>query len=92
MTREEQIIEAGIDYTMSVRPTCIGGINFEKEIKEFNRNKSFEEGAKWADKHPKKGLVSIDKACKWIEEYLFEVGGLPDEKSFLKILFPINEQ
>ena len=36
-------------------------------------------GAKWADEHPKEGLVSIDKACKWIEEYLFEVVGLPDD-------------
>lgn len=67
MTREEQIIEAGIDYTMSVRPMCIGGINFEKEIKEFNRNKSFEEGAKWADEHPKEGLVSIEKAAEWVK-------------------------
>lgn len=67
MTREEQIIEAGVDYTMSTRPMCIGGINFEKEIKEFNRNKSFEEGAKWADEHPKEGFVSIDKVCAYLE-------------------------
>ena len=52
MTRAEQIIEAGIDYTMSVRPMCIGGLAFEDEIRRMNRNKSFEEGAKWADEHP----------------------------------------
>lgn len=52
MTREEEIIEAGIDYTMSVRPMCIGGLAFEEEIRQLNRNKSFEEGAKWADEHP----------------------------------------
>ena len=24
-------------------------------------------GAKWADEHPKEGLVSIDKACAYLE-------------------------
>lgn len=28
MTREEQIIEAGIEYTMQNNPVCIGGDNF----------------------------------------------------------------
>ena len=44
MEREKEIIEAGIDYTMSVRPMCIGGLAFEDEIRQMNRNKSFEEG------------------------------------------------
>lgn len=61
MKREEEIIEAGIDYTMSVRPMCIGGLAFEKEIRQLNRNKSFEEGAKWADK------TMIDKSCEWLD-------------------------
>lgn len=52
MTREEQIIEAGIEYTMQNNPVCIGGDNFYEQAKEFNRNRSFEAGAKWADKHP----------------------------------------
>lgn len=60
MTREEEIIEAGIDYTMSVRPMCLGGLAFEENIRKMNRNKSFEEGAKWADK------TMIDKACNWL--------------------------
>lgn len=60
MTREEQIIEAGIDYTMSVRPMCVGGLEFEEDIRKKNRNKSFEEGAKWADK------TMIDKACDYL--------------------------
>ena len=60
MTREEQIIEAGIDYTMSVRPMCVGGLEFEEDIRKMNRNKSFEEGAKWADK------TMIDKACDYL--------------------------
>lgn len=62
MTREEQIIEAGIDYTMSVRPMCIGGLAFEDEIRQMNRNKSFEEGAKWADK------TMIEKAYEWLKQ------------------------
>jgi hypothetical protein len=61
MTREEEIINAGIDYTMNVRPMCIGGLAFKEEIRQMNRNKSFEEGAKWADK------TMIDKACKWLK-------------------------
>lgn len=52
MTRGEQIIEAGIEYTMQNNPVCIGGDNFYEMSKMLNRNKSFEAGAKWADKHP----------------------------------------
>lgn len=85
MKREEEIIEAGIDYTMSVRPMCIGGLAFEEEIRQMNRNKSFEEGAKWADSHPNLseeeqvgigglGMMwqkkhLIDKACEWLEQH-----------------------
>lgn len=60
VTREEQIIEAGIEYTMQNNPVCIGGDNFYEQAKEFNRNRSFEAGAKWADK------AMIEKACKWL--------------------------
>lgn len=49
MTREEQIIEAGIEYTMQNNPVCFGE---DEMAKMLNRNKSFEEGAKWADEHP----------------------------------------
>lgn len=52
MTRGEQIIEAGIEYTMQNNPVCIGGDKFYEMSKMLNRNKSFEEGAKWADKNP----------------------------------------
>lgn len=60
MIREEQIIEAGIEYTMQNNPVCIGGDNFYEQAKEFNRNRSFEAGAKWADK------TMVEKACKWL--------------------------
>ena len=49
----------------------------EKEANRVSYNGdefySFIKGAEWADK------TMIDKACKWIEEYLFEVVGLPDD-------------
>lgn len=52
MTREEEIIEAGIEYTMQNSPCCIGGDNFYEQTRKFNRNRSFENGAQWADNHP----------------------------------------
>lgn len=50
-TIEEQIINAGIEFTMSTCPVCIGGSIVDDVVKEFNRNKAFEEGAKWAYKY-----------------------------------------
>lgn len=47
---QQQIIDAGIDYTMSTRPVCMGGAAFEDKIRQYNRNSSFEAGAKWAKK------------------------------------------
>lgn len=52
MTREEQIIEKGIEYTLNHNPMCLGGDNFAKQVQALNRNYSFEDGAKWADEHP----------------------------------------
>lgn len=61
MTREEEIINAGVEYTESKRPMCIGGQSYSYEIFQMNRNRAFEEGAKWADK------TMIDKVCKWLD-------------------------
>ena len=76
MKREEQIRQAGIEYTIGTRPMCIGGGAFSELIDEINRCKPFEEGAKWADKHSKEGMVSIEMACEWLKfnytEYLEE--------------------
>ena len=52
MKRQEEIIEAGIEYTMKNRPNVLAGDRFSEEMREFNRNKAFEEGVKWADEHP----------------------------------------
>lgn len=48
MTREEQIRQASIKYTLKNKPKFICG-DMEDEL---NRNSAFEEGAKWADEHP----------------------------------------
>ena len=62
ITREEEIINAGIDYSINTCPVCMGGAAFGEKIREYNRNPSFEAGAKWADK------TMIEKACKWLLE------------------------
>lgn len=70
MTREEQIRQAGIEYTIKNRPMCVGGGTFSDIVDEMNRNPSFEEGAKWADK------TIIEKACAWLynnaEDYIID--------------------
>ena len=63
MTREEEIINAGVEYTESRRPMCIGGQSYSYEIFQMNRNYAFEKGAKWADK------TMIEKACKCYCDY-----------------------
>ena len=52
MTREEEIRQASIEYTMENAPKCIGGDAFSEVMDGMNRNHAFEEGAKWADEHP----------------------------------------
>ncbi len=63
--RREEIIDAGIEYTLQNRPMCMGGDSFFEEMREMNRNKSFEAGAKWADK------TMIEKACDWLSKTLY---------------------
>ena len=63
--------EAGIEYTMRSNPSCIGGDNFYKQVRDFNINRSFEAGAIWADDHPKSPWISVndDLPCNH-EEYI----------------------
>lgn len=72
MTREEAIIEAGIEYSIQNSPYCIGGDNFYEKARELNRNKSFEAGVIWADKHPKSPWISIDEDLPCNHEELIE--------------------
>lgn len=67
ITRKEEIINAGIDYTMSTCPVCMGGAKFEEQIRQYNRNSSFEAGAMWAKEE------LIKEACEWLNDNLFEV-------------------
>ena len=61
MTREEAIIEAGIEYSIQNSPYCIGGDNFYEKARELNRNESFEGGVIWADKNTKLHWISVEE-------------------------------
>lgn len=63
MTREEQIIEAGVYHSCGRRPPKTHGHNMH-ELAYINRNLEFEAGAKWADE------TMLDKACEWLESML----------------------
>lgn len=63
----EQIIDAGIDYTMRTCPICMGGANFEDMIRRYNRNPSFEAGGMWTKEE------LIKEVCEWLNNNLFEV-------------------
>ena len=53
-TRQKEIIDAGIELTMSTRPVYLGGDTPIKTMWMFKRNPNFELGAQWADLHPVK--------------------------------------
>lgn len=57
MTREKQIRQASIEYTIKDIPMCVGGGAFSEVVDEMNRNHAFEEGAKWADEHPNPNTI-----------------------------------
>ena len=60
MTREEQIIAKAGDLSDFA-------INHGYPASYANGYyEGFQEGAKWADKNPKEGLVSIDEVCEYL--------------------------
>lgn len=65
MTREEIINQVADDYANDSNNIAEWGDGWEDQY-VF---KAFKEGAKWADKHPKEGMVSLDKACEWLEKH-----------------------
>ena len=68
MTRKEQIEREALLY---------------EDAYADNNYHAFKRGAKWADEHPKEGLVSIDKVCKYLESLVYqEFGGGPIERTF----------
>ena len=58
MDREEQIRKNANAYTLSV----FGELDDFWDVTD-----GFVNGATWADEYPKEGLVSIDKACEYLE-------------------------
>ena len=63
---QQQIIDAGIDYTLANCPVCIGGAAFEDKIRQFNRNPLFEAGATLAKE------TIIEEVTQWLLAELFE--------------------
>ncbi|MBR6517626.1 MAG: hypothetical protein IKT40_12415 [Bacilli bacterium] len=55
MSREEQIKHASVHV-------------ISNEAHDLTWVDGFESGARWADNNPKEGLISIDKATKWLQE------------------------
>ena len=85
MTREEQILNEAIDYSYNednfIEYDDCGDTCDDKDFIQ----RAFEEGAKWADEHPKEGMVSLDKVCEYLDNVLYEVvsgvSSLPDVMS-----------
>lgn len=64
MNREEEIKEASINYTRKNKLNVFAGDKYSEVMREYDRNKAFEEGAEWADK------TMIEKACKIAKDIL----------------------
>lgn len=62
MSREYDIKNAAWDYFQD-----LDSHNFHLLPHCNPQTDAFEAGAKWADKHPKEGLVSMDKVCAYLE-------------------------
>lgn len=64
---QQQIIDAGIDYTMQRQPVCIGSLVSKDSIRQLHRNPSFEAGATWAKEE------FIKEACELLAKMIWEV-------------------
>ena len=61
MSRQEDFIQAGIDYRFEHgKPMAIGGDNFADVANEMNRCKDYEAGAEYGYQY------AVDKACEWL--------------------------
>ena len=58
MTRIEKILQAAQEYTSSG--------DYSPSLKDC-----FIAGVKWVDDNPKKGMVSLDEVCKYLDEELY---------------------
>lgn len=72
---QQQIIDAGISYTIQKCPKCIGGAAFDDMVRQMNRNPSFEAGATWAKE------TIIKETCEWLRGQVYqEYPGSPLER------------
>lgn len=86
MSREEEFTHEGFVYA--------NNIYMERkcelfEVKDITHD--FVQGAIYADQHPRKGLVDIEKACEWLSDYIkyfnfWEDGTQRDVEEFRKAM------
>lgn len=69
MGREEEISRHAVGVGLKVRDEAImNDFNrYSAEIISALVQRSVIQGAEWADQHPRKGLVDIEKIVEWIE-------------------------
>ena len=60
MTRHEEILE----YANTFK-----GEGTEREELEEVIRLAIIDGALWADEHPRKGLVDVERACEWMNKH-----------------------
>ena len=66
MSRQEDFIQAGIDYRMEQgKPMCIAGSNLADVERDLNRVFPFEFGAEYGYQY------AIEKACEWLRENIY---------------------
>ena len=74
MSRQEDFIEAGIEYRFKHgTPNAIGGGAFANMVRELNRAKPFEAGCEHGYQY------AVEKACEFLKKYAANFVALPDE-------------
>lgn len=94
MKREEEIKKQADIYTDDASNYAEwsddGGWSDSNDIELIE--KAFIEGAKWADEHPKEGLVSIDKACEYLESAIRPYMGYGTTSDFVDTFRKVMEK
>lgn len=83
MKREEQIKQAEIKYS---NDTLFDGCDY---IGQVAKQEAFIAAAKWADEHPKNGVVNkqelIEKAKEWLKNTLYIHTEIEEDRDFCEI-------
>lgn len=73
MTRKEEIEKQAFAVHPIIMetliPLCADHEEVKQDCNQFIR-KAYINGIEWADEHPRKGLIDINKACKFLEDHL----------------------